>query len=74
MDHTDAMENMREYVATNLQECCAEVIEWMSTTRLRDGKVRHAAQLIEDTGKSYAMSIVEAEVKFQAMQKVANES
>jgi len=35
----------KKFAKSNLQECCAELIEWQDTAILRDGKVRELTAL-----------------------------
>jgi hypothetical protein len=74
MDHKEIMDAMQVFVSDNLKECCREIVDWSHKAVLIDGKVRQAANMIKSVTKEYALSVVESEVKMQAMMKVANES
>lgn len=74
MDHTEIMDGMRAFVSDNLKECCQEIVGWSNKSVLVDGKVRQAAEMIQPVTKEYSLSVVESEVKMQAMMRVADES
>jgi phage-related minor tail protein len=74
MDYAKIMGDMKTFVSNNLKECCQEMISWSDNAVLVDGKVRQAAKMIQPVAKEYSLSVVESEVKMQAMMKVADES
>lgn len=65
------MRDMRAFVGKHLQECCVEVIDWTNTSILVDGFVRNAANIIVEHVGDDDLSVVESEIKHQAMKQVA---
>lgn len=68
------MQQMKQFVAENMKQCCHELIEWQDTGVLSNGKVREASRMLVGIYRSDSLSIVESEIKSQALRKVANES
>lgn len=61
---------MRMYVADNLSQCCAEILEWQKTSVLRDGCVRTAAAMLTSC-KPDELRVVECEVARAAMSRLS---
>lgn len=65
------MERARKFIAANLRECCAELIEWDQTAVLSPGRVREATRIYRNVSSTSALSMVRSEVALQAMTHIS---
>lgn len=58
------------FCAANLRTCCEELVEWATTSVLRDGKVRELAAMFTWADEIHQLRIAEATVKHAAMMRL----
>lgn len=65
------LKQAQDFIAVNLAECCAEELEWQSTSLLCDGKLREAAAIYGKLDKTHALPLAQSETARQAMRRAA---
>jgi hypothetical protein len=65
-----ALDAGNAFVAANLRECCAEVLEWQTTSILRDGKLRKAAAFFYKVSPTDALQLAESATTKAAMRAI----
>lgn len=69
----EVMAQAEAFVRENLSECAAELIEWIDTAVLRDGKVREAARILQPVLHHDAIKVAERIVERAALEQCALE-
>jgi hypothetical protein len=70
---SDSVAAMREFARANLPELCTELLEWHSTSLLRDGKMRELARLCT-FDPSNTIRHAERVVELEALKRVSGDS
>lgn len=68
--HQESLLAMHEFTEANLPELCAELVEWHSTTLLRDGRMRELARLCTFDA-DHQLRQAERMVELHALRRIA---
>ena len=71
MDNAAIMRLAKSYAKDHLTECCEEIIEWRSTSVLREGRVRELAKVLRPLVEHDALGVAESLVVRAAMDRIA---